>query len=67
MAWVVTDKDGSKWLFNKKPERTKTEWLYGGDGIELGKVFPFIELPSFIEQQKWKDTPLQVKISIVKK
>ena len=42
MAWVVTDKDGSKWLFNKKPERTKTEWLYGGDGIELGKVFPFI-------------------------
>ena len=67
MAWVVTDKGGSKWLFDKKPERAKTGWLNGGTRIELGKVFPFTELPSFIEQQEWKDTPLQVKISIVKK
>ena len=67
MAWVVTDKDGSKWLFDKKPEKTKTGWLNGGDSIELGKVFPFIELPSFIEQQEWKDSPLQVKILMVKK
>lgn len=67
MAWIVTDKGGSKWLFDKKPERDKTWWLNGGASIELGKVFPFTELPSFIEQQKWKDTPLQVKISIVKK
>ena len=67
MAWIVTDKGGSKWLFDKKPERTKTGWLNGGASIELGKVFPFIELPSFIEQQEWKDAPLQVKISMVKK
>ena len=67
MAWIVTDIDENKWLFDKKPERVKTGWLNGGASIELGKVFPFTELPSFIEQQKWKDAPLQVKISIVKK
>ena len=67
MAWVVTYKDGSKRLFDKKPERVKTGWLNGGTSIELGKIFPFTELPSFIEHQEWKDTPLQVKISIVKK
>ena len=67
MAWIVTDIDENKWLFDKKPERVKTGWLNGGAHIVLGKVFPFTELPSFIEQQKWKDSPLQVKISIVKK
>ena len=67
MAWIVTDIDENKWLFDKKPERVKTGWLNGGTSIELGKMFPFTELPSFIEHQEWKDTPLQVKISIVKK
>ena len=67
MAWIVTDIDENKWLFDKKPERVKTGWLNGGTSIELGKIFPFTELPFFIEQQEWKDTPLQVKISIVKK
>ena len=67
MAWIVTDINENKWLFDKKPERVKTGWLNGGTSIELGKMFPFTELPSFIEQQEWKDTPLQVKISIVKK
>lgn len=67
MAWIVTDIDENKWLFDKKPERVKTGWLNRGASIVLGKVFPFTELPSFIEQQKWKDAPLQVKISIVKK
>ena len=67
MAWIVTDIDENKWLFDKKPERVKTGWLNGGTSIELGKMFPFTELPSFIEQQEWKDAPLQVKISIVKK
>jgi hypothetical protein len=67
MAWVVTDKNGDKWLFDKKPERSKTGWLNENASIALGEVFPFTELPSFIEQQEWKDAPLQVKISIVKK
>ena len=65
--WLVADKEESKRLFDKKPERTKTGWVNGGASIELGKTFPFTELPSFVEQQKWKDAPLQVKISIVKK
>ena len=65
--WLVADKEESKCLFDKKPERTKTGWVNGGASIELGKTFPFTELPSFVEQQKWKDAPLQVKISIVKK
>ena len=67
MAWIVTDINENKWLFDKKPERVKTGWLNGGTSIELGKMFPFTELPSFIEHQEWKDTLLQVKISIVKK
>lgn len=65
--WLVADKEESKWLFDKKPERTKIGWVNGGASIELGKTFPFTELPSFVEQQKWKDAPLQVKISMVKK
>ena len=40
MAWVVTYKDGSKRLFDKKPERVKTGWLNGGTSIELGNIFP---------------------------
>ena len=65
MAWVVTYKDGSKRLFDKKPERVKTGWLNGGTSIELGKIFPFTELPSFIEQKEWKAAPFVVFLSSI--
>lgn len=64
--WVVTAKDETKWLFDSKPERGKFGWLNGGASVELGK-FPLNELPSFVQQQQWKDAPIQVKFEIKKK
>jgi hypothetical protein len=29
--------------------------------------FPLEHVPSFAEQQQWKDAPLQIKLSMVKK
>lgn len=68
MAWLVTDKCGDKWLFENKPFRDGDVWLcYRGATCGLD-VFPFKDsLPSFVEQQQWKDAPLQVKIKIEKK
>ena len=66
--WVVTNKDGSKWLYEKKPERNSKEWYSEGMAALLsGAVFPFNDLPAFIEQQQWKDAPIQVKFEIKKK
>ena len=68
--WVTTEHDGIKFLWERKPERsTKGEgggWINGGQVVCLNH-YPFSELPSFIQQQKWKDAPIQVKVSIVKK
>lgn len=66
--WVVTNKDGSKWLYEKKPERDNKEWYAEGMATLLsGAAFPFNNLPSFVEQQQWKDAPIQVKFEIKKK
>lgn len=66
--WIVTNKDGSKWLYEKKPERNNKEWYSEGMAALLsGAVFPFNDLPAFIEQQQWKDAPIQVKFEIKKK
>lgn len=65
--WVVTAKDESKWLFEAKPERSKFGWINGGASVELGKQFPLTELPSFVQQQQWKDSPIQIKFEIKKK
>ena len=66
--WVATNKDGSKWLYEKKPERDNKEWYAEGMSTLLsGAAFPFNNLPSFVEQQQWKDAPIQVKFEIKKK
>lgn len=66
--WVATNKDGSKWLYEKKPERDNKEWYAEGMATLLsGAAFPFNNLPSFVEQQQWKDAPIQVKFEIKKK
>ena len=65
--WIVTDQANEKLMFESKPDRVKTGWVNGGTFIRIGNAFPFTELPSFIQQQQWKDAPIQVKLSIVKK
>jgi hypothetical protein len=66
--WVSTDKDGYKSLWERKPERSKNgkEWLNGGKRIPFGE-FPLEDLPSFVQQQEWKDAPIQVKLNISKR
>jgi hypothetical protein len=64
--FIATDQDGTKWLFEKKPERKKNCWANSGKLQKLGE-FPFNELPSFVQQQEWKDAPLQIKFEIKKK
>lgn len=64
--WLVTDTTGEKLMFESKPDRVKTGWVNGGAYVRLN-TFPFNDLPSFVQQQQWKDTPLQVKLSLVKK
>ena len=68
--WVTTDQDGTKSLFEKKPTRDGNVWDVDssnpGEACQLD-VFPFNELPSFIQQQQWKDAPIQVKFEIKKK
>ena len=66
--WVATNKDGSKWLYERKPERGTKTWFAEGMAAQIsGAAFPFNELPSFIQQQEWKDAPIQVKFEIKKK
>lgn len=66
--WVATNKDGAKWLYEKKPERSNKEWYSEGMAALLsGATFPFNDLPAFIQQQQWKDAPIQIKLSIIKK
>lgn len=64
--WLATDKDGTRWAFKKKPERGKAEWKSDGESAIIG-IFPLDEVPSFVEQQQWKDAPLQVKFEMKKK
>lgn len=66
--WVATDQNGDKWLFEKKPERTGKEWNSDdGDAKSLDE-FPYKDnLPSFVQQQEWKDAPIQVKFELKKK
>ena len=68
MAWIVTDKCGDRWIFESKPVRDGDQWI-SSTGNTCGlDIFPFRDsLPSFVEQQQWKDAPLQVKIKIEKK
>jgi hypothetical protein len=66
--WVVTDSDNEKWLFENKPIRSGMVWTNTGGGALPLNDFPFKDhLPSFIQQQQWKDAPLQIKLSMVKK
>jgi len=64
--WVVTDRSDEKLMFESKPDRVKTGWVNGGAFIRIGTAFPFNTLPSFIQQQQWKDAPIQVKLNISK-
>lgn len=68
MAWIATDKCGDRWIFENKPVRDGDQWT-SSTGNTCGlDIFPFRDnLPSFVEQQQWKDAPLQVKIKIEKK
>ena len=68
MAWIATDKSGDRWIFENKPYRNGNDWDVDSGNICGLDIFPFKDnLPSFVEQQQWKDTPLQVKIKIEKK
>lgn len=65
--WVATDSDNDKWLFEDKPVRVGDVWNNQGNACSLDD-FPFKDhLPSFIQQQQWKDAPIQVKFEIKKK
>ena len=67
--WVTTERNGTKYLWERKPERTTKgggEWINGGQVVCLA-YYPFDELPSFIQQQQWKDAPIQVKLTLSKK
>lgn len=65
--WITTDKDGDKFIFDKKPERLENVWDSDCDSLSLDQ-FPFKDnLPSFIQQQQWKDAPIQIKFEIKKK
>lgn len=66
--WVTTDTFGDRFLWEKKPERSinRKHWISGGRVVKIGEDFPFENLPSFIQQQQWKDAPIQVKLNISK-
>lgn len=65
--WVTTNPSNEKILWESKPDRIKTGWANGGTFLRIGKTFPFLDLPSFVQQQQWKDAPIQVKFEIKKK
>lgn len=65
--WITTDPSGEKILWEFKPDRIKNGWVNGGAFLRIGNNFPFTDLPSFVQQQEWKDTPLQVKFEIRKR
>lgn len=64
--WVATDQCGDKWLFKSKPLREGKYWKSKDEAYSLNGFFKDL-LPSFIQQQQWKDAPIQIKLSIVKK
>ena len=65
--WIATDKCGDKWIFENKPERDCTMWTGKGHTCGLD-IFPFKDnIPSFVQQQQWKDAPIQIKLEIKKK
>ena len=64
--WLVRNIDNTLILYQNKPVRTKKGWEEGGKYFIIGE-FPFENIPAFIEQQQWKDTPLQIKFEIKKK
>ena len=66
--WIATDKSRDQWIFENKPERNGDVWI-SDKGNTCGlHTFPFRDnLPAFIQQQKWKDSPIQVKLEIKKK
>lgn len=66
--WISTDQNGLMFIWEKKPERAKNgkEWINGGERMPLGS-FPFDDVPSFVQNQQWKDAPIQVKFEIKKK
>jgi hypothetical protein len=64
--WLVRNIDGVLLLYQNKPTRAKDGWSGGGLCFVVGD-FPLEHVPSYAEQLKWKDAPLQVKLSMVKK
>lgn len=64
--WIATDQDGEKRLFENKPTRNGKVWTNVGESCNLDK-FPFIDIPAFVQQQQWKDAPIQIKFEIKKK
>ena len=55
--WLVRNIDDTLILYQNKPVRTKKGWEEGGKYFIIGE-FPFENVPAFMEQQQWKDTPL---------
>ena len=64
--WIATDQCGDKWLFKDKPTREGRAWASQGEAYSLNGFFKDL-VPSFVEQQQWKDAPIQVKFEIKKK
>jgi hypothetical protein len=64
--WIVRNTDGVLLLYQNKPIRARDGWSGGGACFVVGD-FPLEHVPSFAEQQQWKDAPIQVKFEIKKK
>ena len=64
--WLVRNIDNTLILYQNKPVRTKKDWEEGGKYFIIGE-FPLENVPAFMEQQQWKDAPLQIKFEIKKK
>lgn len=64
--WLVRNIDGVLLLYQNKPTRARDGWSGGGLCFVVGD-FPLEHVPSFAEQQQWKDAPLQIKLLMVKK
>jgi hypothetical protein len=64
--WLVRNTDGVLLLYQNKPVRVKDGWAGGGLSFVVGD-FPLEHVPSFAEQQQWKDAPLQIKFEMKKK
>ena len=64
--WLVRSFDGALILYQNKPTRARNCWIGGGSSFVVGE-FPLEHVPAYAEQQEWKDAPLQIKLSMVKK